>query len=85
MEDDFDTIEFSVGLYVGDLNIQNAAVDLVNSIFMAMEDAIGFFLSSRGMPRSTGATHSLTISSLSRARRSAQAWRLPEGTNQQVG
>ncbi|KAL3475566.1 hypothetical protein BJX99DRAFT_259340 [Aspergillus californicus] len=47
MEDDFETIEFSVGLYVGDLNIHNAAVDLVNSIFMAMEDAIGFFLSSR--------------------------------------
>ncbi|KAJ0420214.1 hypothetical protein BJY00DRAFT_313151 [Aspergillus carlsbadensis] len=47
MEEDFEIIEVSVGLYLGDLNIQNAAVDLVHGIFRAMEEAIGFFLSKR--------------------------------------
>ncbi|KAL3463505.1 hypothetical protein BJX64DRAFT_287254 [Aspergillus heterothallicus] len=47
MEEDFEMIEVSVGLYCGDVNIRNAAVDLVHGIFRAMEDAIGFFMSKR--------------------------------------
>jgi hypothetical protein len=48
LEERFDDIEVFLGLFPDDKKIRDASIALVVSVMKAVEDAIGFFLSSQG-------------------------------------
>jgi hypothetical protein len=48
LEERFDDIEVFLAVFPDDRRIRDAAIELVVSVMKAIEDAIGFFLSSQG-------------------------------------